>query len=99
LKGRVTQADGVDMVDDSFEGQIDELEEELDEGGVIGDEELPVEDEDVTAGDVAASDAVVVQDIITEAQQDERLTALTDSEANLGCLSIAKVRSHFYPVK
>jgi len=59
----------------------------------VGDEEpVPDDDEDEIAGDIATSDAVAVDDVIREADMSIRLDALAADQANLGHVSIAKVR-------
>lgn len=62
---------------------------------MIGDEEPPADDDDgdEVAQDVVASDAAAIEDIISEAQLSERLAELSEDDAKLGCLAIAKVRS------
>jgi len=75
------------------ENQLDMFETEVNGEGV-GDEELDVDsdDEDEIAGDVAASDAAAVTEIIRDADESIRLDPLPSDEANLGRVSIAKVR-------
>jgi hypothetical protein len=62
------------------------------EDGLVGDEEPVIEeDAEELAGDVEASDAAVVEDIISEAQLNSRLEELSKEESLLGRKSIAKV--------
>jgi hypothetical protein len=79
-------------IDFEIKGQLDMLEAELNGEGV-GDEEPVVDsdDEDEVAGDVASSDAAAVTDIIHNAEASIRLDPLPLAEANIGCVSIAKV--------
>lgn len=62
---------------------------------MVGDEEPPTNDDDgdEVAEDVITSNAVVTEDIISEAQLSEHLVALSAEDAKLGCLAIAKVCS------
>jgi hypothetical protein len=67
------------------------LEAEI-HGAGVGDEEIvPSDDSDEVAGDVAASDALAVDDVIREADMSIRLDPLPANQANLGHVSIAKV--------
>jgi hypothetical protein len=62
------------------------------EDGLVGDEDPVIEeDAEEVAGDVQASDDAVVEDIISEAQLDNRLEELSKEESLLGRKSIAKV--------
>jgi hypothetical protein len=75
------------------EKELDMLEEEISCFGV-GDEEPEYDvenDEDGIAEDIDISDALVVEDVICEASQSIHLDALPVSEANIGCVCIAKV--------
>jgi len=67
------------------------LEAEI-HGAGVGDEEIvPSDDSDEVAGDVAASDALAVDDVIRKADMSIRLDPLPANQANLGRVSIAKV--------
>ena len=79
-------------IDLKIEGQLDMLEAELNGEGV-GDEEPAVDsdNEDEVAGDVTSSDAAAVTDIICDAEASIHLDPLPLAEANIGCVSIAKV--------
>ena len=79
-------------IDLEIEGLLDMLEAELNGEGV-GDEEPAVDsdDEDEVAGNVPSSDAAAVTDIIRDAEASICLDPLPLAEANIGCVSIAKV--------
>ena len=82
-----------EAVELEVEKELNMLEEEISSFGV-GDEEpeYDVENNDnEIAADVDVSDALVVEDIICEASQSICLDALPLSEANIGCVCIAKV--------
>ena len=67
------------------------LEAEI-HGAGVGDEEIiPSDDSDEVAGDVAASDALAVDDVIRKADMSIHLDPLPANQANLGHVSIAKV--------
>lgn len=84
-------SDGEGEGDVDVDKELDMLERELNGDGV-GDEEPELDDDDDDlAADVVASDAMVLEDIVTAAQLSIRLKPLTAVEANIGCLSIAKV--------
>jgi len=87
------EASGEDDVDIKNEKQLDALEAEV-HGTGFGDEELGLNldgNEDEIAGDVAASDALAVDEAILEADMSLRLNPLSSDQANVGCISIAKV--------
>lgn len=76
-----------------LENQLDMLEAEI-RGTGFGDEELDVdldEDGDEIASDVAGSDAQAVDEAIHDAEMSVRLNVLPPDQANIGCISIAKV--------
>ena len=75
------------------ENQLDMFETEVNGEGV-GDEELDInsDDEDEIAGDVATSNTATVIEIICDADESICLDHLPSDEANLGRVSIAKVR-------
>ena len=73
--------------------QLDLLEAE-NCGTGFGDEELdvdPDDDGDEISPDVADSDAQAVDEAIHEAEMSVHLDALPLDQANIGCISIAKV--------
>lgn len=79
-----------------IEKELESLQAELGSFEGVGDEEPQVNDDaDEIAPDVAASDAAAVRDAIYDANSDLRLTALTIADANIGRISIAKVRFDF----
>jgi hypothetical protein len=81
------QDHSADEEDREFEEAMRDLED-----GLVGDEEPVIEeDAEEVAGDVEASDAAVVKDIVSEAQLDGRLENLSKEESLLGRKSIAKV--------
>jgi hypothetical protein len=83
--------EGADPVELDIERQLDMFEDEI-SGPGVGDEELIVEDnEDEIAGDVAASNALAVDEVIREAGLSIRLDALPAAQANIGRVCIAKV--------
>ena len=85
-----------DPVDIATGRQLNALEDEINGVG-FGDEELEVDSdghEDEVAGDVAASDALAVDEAILEADMSLRLDPLPADQANIGRISIAKVRVH-----
>ncbi len=89
------EASGKDDVDIKNEKQLDALEAEVDGTG-FDDEELGLNldcNKDEIAGDVAASDALAVNEAILEADMSLRLNPhpLSSDQANVGCVSIAKV--------
>lgn len=62
------------------------------EDGLVGDEEPSFEEDmEELAGDVEASDAAALEDIISQAQLDCRLQELSKNDSILGRMSIAKV--------
>jgi hypothetical protein len=69
--------------------QLDMLEAEI-HGAGFGDEELDV-DPDQNDDDVADSDAQAVDEAIYEPELSVRLDVLPSDQANIGCISIAKV--------
>jgi hypothetical protein len=91
-------ANGDDFADDNtdpfeleIEQQLDMLENEINGTGVGDDEPVMDDNDDEIAGDVASSDALAVDAAILEASQSIRVDALSSAEANIGCVSIAKV--------
>ena len=74
------------------ESQLDMLGAEINGVGVGDEEPVPDDDEDEITGDVATSDAIAVDNVICEADMSIRLDALSADQANLGHVSIAKVR-------
>ena len=79
-------------LDLEMEGQLDMLEAEVNGEGVRDEDPVIDEDgEDEVAGDVTMSDAVAVTDVILDAEVSIRLDSLPPANANLGCVSIAKV--------
>lgn len=71
------------------------FEEEINGEGVGDEEPLVDSDGDEIAGDVSASDALAVEDVIREADGSFRLNPLPSNQANLGKVSIAKVSPKF----
>jgi hypothetical protein len=81
-------------MDDSDDDEDREFEEAMVglEDGLVGDEEPGIEeDSEEVAGDVEASDAAAVEDIISQAQLTSRLQELSKDDLLLGRKSIAKV--------
>ena len=75
-----------------IESQLDMLDAEIN-GVSVGDKEpVPDDNEDEIAGDVAASDAIAVDNVICKADMSICLDALSADQANLSHVSIAKVR-------
>ena len=74
------------------ESQLDMLDAEINGVGVGDEEPVPDDNEDEIAGDVAASDAIGVDNVIHEADMSIHLDALSADQANLGHVSIVKVR-------
>ena len=73
------------------ENQLDMFETEVNGEGVGDELDIDSDDEDEIAGDVAASDAAAVMEIICDADESICLDPLPSDEANLGHVSIAKV--------
>jgi len=81
------------FMDLEIEGQLDMLETEVNGEG-LGDEDPDIDsddDLDEIAGDVAASDAAAVTEVIQDAEASIRLDPLPLGDANIGRVSIAKV--------
>lgn len=62
---------------------------------MVGDEDPEVEDDDELAPDIIASDASAVDDIVSEEELNQRLTALSAEDSRLGQISITKVSMHY----
>lgn len=94
-KAKSTSAnqENTDGDEDSADDELDMLEQELEFGDSVGDED-PIldEDQDDIAADVIASDSEAINAVIEDDEHDNiRLEALSAADANLGKLSIAKV--------
>ena len=80
------------FIDLEIEGQLNMLETEVNGDG-IGDEDpmIDSDNEDEIVGDVVTSDAAAVSDVIYDAEVSIHLDPLPWDDANLSCVSIAKV--------
>ncbi|KAF4610855.1 hypothetical protein D9613_006637 [Agrocybe pediades] len=79
--------------DSEIDTELDMIEEEMNAGSGMGDEEVELDDDDEIAADVQMSDNADVESIDEEADLDGRLDPLSSQDINVGRLSIAKLRT------
>ena len=87
FKAKSADSDTLDVDEDEMFATL--------EDGAVGDEEPGLEeDSEEIAGDVAASDQAMIDDIIEEVELDGRLSSapLSPAGVRVGCFAIAKVR-------
>jgi hypothetical protein len=93
-KKKTAEDEDAPTLDDSDDDEDREFEEVMGglEDGLVGDEELGIEeDSEEVASDVEASDAAAVKGIISQAQLNNHLQELSKYDSLLGQTSIAKV--------